>query len=81
MAKAIKVQYCKGCGQLESMRSTVDEVNQQIIIDVGCVCGAEDARRTVLGLHEAYYLDVEVRELRKEAQDDEDPDSGDVPQG
>ena len=36
MSTAIEVKYCKGCGQLESMRSTVDEISEQIVIEVGC---------------------------------------------
>lgn len=79
MARAIDVKYCRGCGQLESMRSTVDEIGEQIIIEVGCSCGASPVRRTVLGLHEAYYLNVEVRQEGEEK--DEHTDSGDIPQG
>ena len=36
-------------------------------------------RRTVLGLREAYYLDVEVRQEGEEK--DEHTDPGDIPQG
>ena len=79
MARAIEVKYCRGCGQLESMRSTVDEIGEQIIIEVGCSCGASPVRRTVLGLREAYYLDVEVR--REGEEKDEHTDPGDIPQG
>lgn len=79
MATAIEVKYCRNCGQLESMRSTVDEIGEQIIIEVGCGCGASPVRRTVLGLHEAYYLNVEVRQEGEEK--DEHTDSVDIPQG
>lgn len=79
MATAIEVKYCRSCGQLESMRSTVDEIGEQIIIEVGCSCGALPVRRTVLGLREAYYLDVEVR--REGEEKDEHTDPGDIPQG
>ena len=51
----------------------------QIIIEVGCSCGASPVRRTVLGLREAYYLDVEVRQEGEEK--DEHTDPGDIPQG
>ena len=78
MARAIDVKYCRSCGQLESMRSTVDEIGEQIIIEVGCSCGASPVRRTVLGLHEEYYLDVEVRQEGEEK--DEHTDPGDIPQ-
>ncbi|MDD7175779.1 MAG: hypothetical protein PUH70_12040 [Clostridiales bacterium] len=79
MATAIEVRYCRRCGQLESMRSTVDGINGQVIIEVGCSCGASPVRRTVLGLQDAYYLDVEVRQ--EGAKTDEHTGSGDVPQG
>lgn len=79
MARAIEVKYCRGCGQLESMRSTVDEIGEKIIIEVGCSCGASPVRRTVLGLREAYYLDIEVR--REGEEKDEHTDPGDIPQG
>ena len=78
MATAIAVKYCKGCGQLESMRSTVDEISEQIIIEVGCSCGASPVRRTVLGLNEPYYLSVEVKHEGEEK--DEHTDPGDIPQ-
>lgn len=78
MARAIEVRYCRGCGQLESMRSTVDYTADTNIIEVGCSCGASPVRRTVLGLNEPYYLDVEVR---REAESDDHPDPGDIPQG
>lgn len=79
MARAIEVKYCRSCGQLESMHSMVDEISDQNIIEVGCSCGASPVRRTVLGLREAYYLDVEVRQ--DGGNTDEHTDPGDVPQG
>ena len=78
MARAIEVRYCRSCGQLESMRSTVDEISEQIIIEVGCSCGASPVRRTVLGLNEPYYLSVEVKHEGEEK--DEHTDPGDIPQ-
>ena len=78
MATAIEVKYCRSCGQLESMRSTTDEFAEKIIIEVGCSCGASPVRRTVLGLREAYYLDVEVRQ--DGGNTDEHTDPGDIPQ-
>lgn len=78
MARAIEVRYCRSCGQLESMRSTVDDIACTNIIEVGCSCGASPVRRTVLGLNEPYYLSVEVKHEGEEK--DEHTDPGDIPQ-
>lgn len=79
MARAIEVRYCRSCGQLESMSSTVDYTADTNIIEVGCSCGASPVRRTVLGLNEPYYLSVEVKHEGEEK--DEHTDPGDIPQG
>lgn len=79
MARAIDVRYCKHCGQLESMRSTEDEMRDCVTIEVGCNCGVEPARRIVLPRSEPYYLRVEVKMKGEERHDD--PDPGDVQTG
>lgn len=79
MAREIEIRYCRHCGQLESMRSTLDEARGQNVIVVGCACGAEEARITTIGAREPYYLAIETR--LEEAKDHDDPDSGDVPAG
>ena len=78
MATVIKVNYCKKCGQLERVASTMDWVRDQIVVQVWCPCSAQDMRVTKLGRYDMYELDVEVKQ---EAAGDDDSDSGDVPAG
>ena len=80
MATAIKIQYCKHCGQLENMHSSFDWVHDKNVIRVWCACGAEEPRIVELGAAEAYYLDVEVRQ-EKEGTVDANSDSSDIPEG
>lgn len=77
MAKAIKIGYCKHCGQMENMRSALDYVHSRIRIQVWCACGKEPPREVEFGAGEEYYLDVEVKQ---EAASDDGTNSGDVPQ-
>ena len=77
MAKAIEVRYCRKCGKMEQMSTTMDYRMDQLVAVVWCPCSEADARVTKLGAQEAYYLDVEVK---REASGDDGTDSGDVPQ-
>jgi len=79
MATAIEIKYCRHCGQLENMHSTMDVVNDRNIIKVWCACGAEEPRFAMLGANEPYYLQIETR--MEEASEHEDTDSGDVQAG
>lgn len=79
MATAIEIKYCRHCGQLENMHSTMDCVRDVNVIEVWCPCGAEPARTIELGATQPYYLKVETR--MEEASEHEDTDSGDVQAG
>ncbi|MBR5302936.1 MAG: hypothetical protein IKU38_08885 [Clostridia bacterium] len=78
MATVIKVNYCKKCGQLERVASTLDLRHDQMVVQVWCPCCERDMRVTKLGRYDMYELDVEVKQ---EAAGDDDSDSGDVPAG
>ncbi len=77
MATAIKIGFCKGCGQLKAMKSFEVAEGHRRLIEVYCECGAEKVETYDLPLYESYYLDVEVKE-KKEAAQDGDSNSGDV---
>ena len=79
METAIEIKYCRHCGQLESMRSKLDAKKDENVIEVGCACGAEAPRVTVLKANEPYFLKVETR--MEEAESDDDSDSGDISAG
>lgn len=81
MATAIEIRYCRHCGQMESMHSSLDLDNRKNVIKVWCACGAEKARITEIGATEPYYLAVETRMETGEAEQHDDSDSGDVPAG
>lgn len=78
MATAIEIKYCRHCGQLESMHSTLDVVNDRNIIKVWCACGAEEPRFAMLGANEPYYLQVETRVDTEGASRNDGDDQGDV---
>lgn len=73
MATVIKVNYCKKCGQLERVASTLDWVHDQMVVQVWCPCSAQDMRVTKLGGCDMYELDVEVKQ---EAAGDDGDDPG-----
>ena len=75
MAKAIEVRYCRKCGKMEQMSTTMDYRMDQLVAVVWCPCSEADARVTKLGAQEAYYLDVEVKQ---EASGNDGDDQGDV---
>ena len=79
MATAIKIKYCTHCGQMESIRSERNYVDDRILITIWCACGAEPPRAIELGANEAYYLKVETR--MEEATGHDDSGSGNVPAG
>ena len=76
MATAIEIKYCRHCGQLENMHSTMDCVRDVNVIEVWCPCGAELARTIELGATQPYYLKVETR--MEEASGNDGDDQGDV---
>lgn len=73
MATVIKVNYCKKCGQLERVASTLDLRHDQMVVQVWCPCCERDMRVTKLGRYDMYELDVEVKQ---EAASDDGDDPG-----
>lgn len=79
MAMEIDVKYCRACGALESISSVLHKDGSRTVT-AACRCGAGEERITTVPAGETYMLRVETR-LNEEAEQHDDPDSGDVQAG
>lgn len=61
MAAVIEIRYCRACGQLERMMSSVKETTRTNVIRVWCPCDPQAMRTTELAADAPYTLDIETR--------------------